>query len=334
MDKINAVITGVDGYVPDDVLTNADLSKMVDTTDEWIMTRVGIKERRILKDPELGAAYMGAQAVGRLIRKKGIDPETIDGIICSTSTADYHFPSTASIIAYESGCKNAFAFDIQAACAGFVYALETASNFIRSGRYKRMLVVSSEKMSAITNYEDRTTCPLFGDGCGVALLEPTCEDYGVLDTILRTEGTGKSHLIMKAGGSVRMPSYETIDNREHFVYQEGQAVFKRAVTDMADVAEEIVKRNGLTKNDIHWIVPHQANLRIIDAAARRLGVDDSKVMVNIRKYGNTSSATIPLCLWEWEKNLKKGDNLVLAAFGAGWTWGANYVKWAYDGSEA
>lgn len=334
MDKINAVITGVDGYVPDDVLTNADLSKMVDTTDEWIMTRVGIKERRILKDPELGAAYMGAQAVGRLIRKKGIDSETIDGIICSTSTADYHFPSTASIIAYESGCKNAFAFDIQAACAGFVYALETASNFIRSGRYKRMLVVSSEKMSAITNYEDRTTCPLFGDGCGVALLEPTCEDYGVMDTILRTEGTGKSHLIMKAGGSVRMPSYETIDNREHFVYQEGQAVFKRAVTDMADVAEEIVKRNGLTKNDIHWIVPHQANLRIIDAAARRLGVDDSKVMVNIRKYGNTSSATIPLCLWEWEKNLKKGDNLVLAAFGAGWTWGANYVKWAYDGSEA
>ncbi|MDO4704059.1 beta-ketoacyl-ACP synthase III [Tannerella sp.] len=334
MDKINAVITGIDGYVPDDVLTNADLSKMVDTTDEWIMTRVGIKERRILKDPDLGAAYMGAQAVNRLMRKKGIDPETIDGIICSTSTADYHFPSTASMIAYETGCKHAFAFDIQAACAGFVYGLETASNYIRSGRYKRMLVVSSEKMSAITNYKDRTTCPLFGDACGVALVEPTHEEYGVLDTILRTEGSGKSHLIMKAGGSLRMPSHETVDNREHFVYQEGQAVFKRAVTDMADVAEEIVKRNGLTKDDIHWIVPHQANLRIIDAVARRLGVDDSKVMVNIRKYGNTSSATIPLCLWEWEKNLKKGDNLVLAAFGAGWTWGANYVKWAYDGSEA
>lgn len=334
MNKINAVIRGVDGYVPDDVLTNADLSKMVDTTDEWIMTRVGIKERRILKDPDLGPAYMGTQAVNRLIHKKGIDPETVDCVICSTSTADYHFPSTASIIAYDSGCKKAFAFDVQAACAGFVYALEVASNFIRSGRYKRILVASSEKMSAITDYTDRSTCPLFGDACGVVLLEATEEDYGVLDSLLHTEGVGKSHLLMKAGGSLRMPTYETIDNHEHFVYQEGQAVFKRAVTDMADVAEEIVKRNGLTKDDINWIVPHQANLRIIDAIARRLKVDESKVMVNIQKYGNTSSATIPVCLWEWEKNLKKGDNLVLAAFGAGWTWGANYVKWAYDGSNA
>ncbi len=333
MKKINAVITGVGGYVPDDVLTNADLSKMVDTTDEWIMTRVGIKERRILKDPALGPAYMGTQAINQLIRKKGIDPETIEGVVCSTTTADYHFPSSASIMAHETGCKNAFAFDIQAACAGFIYALETAANYIRSGRYKRMIVTSSEKMSAITDYTDRSTCPLFGDACGAVLLEATDEDYGVMDTILRTEGSGKSHLIMKAGGSVRMPTYETIDNHEHCVYQEGQTVFKRAVMDMADTAAEIAERNGLTKNEIHWIVPHQANLRIIDATARRLGVDASKVMVNIQKYGNTSSATIPICLWEWEKNLKKGDNLIMAAFGAGWTWGANYVKWAYDGTE-
>mgnify|MGYP000843603308 FL=1 len=334
MDKINAVITGVGGFVPDDVLTNDDLSKMVDTTDEWIMTRVGIKERRILKDPNLSSGYMGTQAVNDLVQKTGIDPMSVEGIVCSTSTSDYHFPSTASIIAYESGCRNAYAFDIQAACAGFIFALETAANYIRSGRYKRLIVVSSEKMSSMTDYTDRATCPLFGDAGAAVLLEATTEDYGVIDTLLRTDGSGKSHLIMKAGGSLRMPSHETVDQRLHFVYQEGQAVFKRAVIDMADAAEEIVRRNGLTKDQIDWIVPHQANLRIIDAAARRLGVSKDKVMINISKFGNTSSTTIPLCLWEWEGKLRRGDNLILAAFGAGWTWGATYLKWGYDGAKA
>lgn len=334
MDNINAVITGIGGYVPEDVLTNDDISKMVDTTDEWIMTRVGIKERRILKDPTRGVSFMGVQAMKELFRKTGIDPESVDGIICATSTGDYHFPTTASIIAYQMGCKNAFAFDVQAACSGFVYGLEIAANFVRSGRYKRVVLVAGDKMTAITDYTDRTTCPLFGDACGAVLLEPTEEPFGVLDTILRTDGSGLPYLHMKAGGAIRMPSYETIDNREHYVYQEGKAVFKHAVLDMADAAEEIVKRNGLTKDDITWIVPHQANMRIIDAAARRLEVDSSKVMVNIQKYGNTSSGTIPICLWEWEDRLKKGDNLILAAFGAGFTWGANYVKWGYDGSKA
>ena len=334
MNKINAVITGIGGYVPEDVLTNEDISKMVDTTDEWIMTRVGIKERRILKDPTLGVSFMGIQAMNELFKKTGIDPESVDGIICATSTGDYHFPSTASIIAYQTGCKNAFAFDQQAACAGFVYGLETAANYIRSGRYKRIILVAGDKMTAITDYTDRTTCPLFGDACGALLLEPTEEPFGVLDTILKIDGSGLPYLHMKAGGAIRMPSYETIDNHEHYVYQEGKAVFKHAVSDMADVAEEIVARNGLTKDDITWIVPHQANMRIIDAAARRLEVDNSKVMINIQKYGNTSSGTIPICLWEWENQLKKGDNLILAAFGAGFTWGANYVKWGYDGAKA
>lgn len=334
MDKINAVITGVGAFVPDDVLTNEDLAKMVDTTDEWIMTRVGIKERRILKDPNLSSGYMGAQAVKDLLRKTDIDPHSVECLICSTSTSDYHFPSTASIIAYESGCHSAYAFDIQAACAGFIFALETAANYIRSGRYKRLVVVSSEKMSSMTDYTDRATCPLFGDAGAAVLLEATNEEYGVIDSLLRTDGSGKSHLIMKAGGSMQMPTHETVDKRLHYVYQEGQAVFKRAVIDMADAAEEIVCRNGLTKDDINWIVPHQANLRIIDAAARRLQVDRNKVMVNISKYGNTSSTTIPLCLWEWEDRLRRGDNLILAAFGAGWTWGATYLKWGYDGAKA
>lgn len=333
MSKLNAVITGIGGYVPEDILTNDDISKMVDTTDEWIMTRVGIKERRILKDPTQGVSFMGIQAMKELFQKTGVAPESIDGIVCATSTGDYHFPSTASIIAHETGCKNAFAFDLQAACAGFVFGLETAANYVRSGRYKRVVLISGDKMTAITDYTDRTTCPLFGDACGAILLEPTEEPFGVLDTILRTNGAGLPHLHMKAGGAVRMPSYETIDNREHCVYQEGKAVFKHAVVDMAGVAEEIVARNGLTKGDITWIVPHQANMRIIDAAAKRLDVDSSKVMVNIQKYGNTSSGTIPICLWEWESQLKKGDNLILAAFGAGFTWGANYVKWGYDGAK-
>jgi 3-oxoacyl-[acyl-carrier-protein] synthase-3 len=334
MNKINAAITGIEAYLPDDVLTNEDISKMVDTTDEWIMTRVGINERRILKDSTLGVSYMAIHAVNQLIKKTGIDPLSVEGIICATSTGDYPFPPTSSIIAYQTGCRKAFTFDLQGACAGFIYGLETAANFIRSGRYKRLILVAGDKMTAITDYTDRATCPLFGDACGAVLLEPTEEPFGVLDAILKTDGSGLPHLHMKAGGTVRRPSHETIDNREHFVYQEGQVVFKNAVVDMADAAAEIVERNCLTNSDIDWIIPHQANLRIIDAVARRLNVSKDKVMVNIQRYGNTSSATIPTCLWEWEKQLKKGDNLILAAFGAGFTWGAIYLKWGYDGAKA
>ena len=334
MEKINAVITGVGGYVPEDVLTNDDIAKMVDTSDEWIMTRVGIKERRILREEGKGTSFMGICAVNELLKKTGVDAETVEAVICATTTPDYHFPTTASIIAYNTGCKNAFTFDIQGACAGFLYALETASNYIRSGRYKRIIVVAGDKMTAITDYTDRNTCPLFGDGCGAVMVEPTTENYGVMDTILRTNGIGLEHLIMKAGGSAYPPSHETVDRREHYVYQDGRYVFKHAVSDMADVAAEVVARNGLTIDDITWVVPHQANLRIIDATAKRLGVRDDQVMINIQKYGNTSAGTIPLCLWEWESKLKKGDNLILAAFGAGFTWGSIYVKWGYDGKEA
>jgi len=330
MDKLNAVITGISAYVPDDILTNDDIAKMVDTSDEWITTRVGIKERRILKDKTLGVSYMGIQAVNALFDKTGIAPESIDGIVCATSTGDYHFPSTASIIAFQTGCVNAFSFDIMAACTGFLYGLETACNYIRSGRYKRILLVAGDKMTAITDYTDRTTCPLFGDGCGALLIEPTSEPVGLIDTIMRTDGSGLPFLHMKAGGSVRMPSYETIDNHEHCVYQEGRAVFKRAVTDMANVAMELVERNGLQKDDVHWIAPHQANLRIVEAVIKNLGGDIDRVMINIQKYGNTSSATIPLCLWEWEDKLKKDDYILFAAFGAGYTWGASLVKWGYD----
>lgn len=334
MEKINAVITGVGGYVPEDVLTNDDIARMVDTSDEWIMTRVGIKERRILREEGKGTSFMGICAVNELLKKTGVDAETVEAVICATTTPDYHFPTTASIIAYNTGCENAFTFDIQGACAGFLYALETASNYIRSGRYKRIIVVAGDKMTAITDYTDRNTCPLFGDGCGAVMVEPTTENYGVMDTILRTNGIGLEHLIMKAGGSAYPPSHETVDRREHYVYQDGRYVFKHAVSDMADVAAEVVARNGMTNDDITWVVPHQANLRIIDATAKRLGVRDDQVMINIQKYGNTSAGTIPLCLWEWESKLKKGDNLILAAFGAGFTWGSIYVKWGYDGKEA
>ncbi|MDR3252433.1 MAG: ketoacyl-ACP synthase III [Tannerella sp.] len=329
---INAVITGIGGYVPEDRLTNDDLSKIVDTTDEWIMSRAGIKERRVLKGGK-ATSYMAIKAVNELIGKTGIEPESVEGVICATSTGDYHFPSTASITAYQTGCKNAFAFDIQAACSGFIYLLETAANYIRSGRYKRIIAVAGDMMTAITNYTDRTTCPLFGDGCGAILIEPTSDSVGILDSILRTDGSGLPFLKMKSGGTASMPSYESIDNHEHTVYQEGKAVFKRAVIEMADVAAEIVERNGLKKENIDWIVPHQANLRIIDAAARRLEVPVEKVMINIQRYGNTSSGSIPLCLWEWESQLRRGDNLILAAFGAGFTWGATYIKWGYDGSD-
>ena len=326
---INAVITGVGGFVPEDKITNDDLAKLVDTTDEWIMTRAGIRERRILKGGK-AMSYMGVQAVNDLIRKTGVDPASIEGLVCATSTSDYLFPTAASMIAYQTGCKNAFAYDLQAACSGFIFVLETLANYIRSGRYRRLIAVAGDMMTAITNYSDRATCPLFGDGCGAVLIEPTNESIGVIDSILRTDGSGLPHLMMPAGGSAKKPSYETIDNQEHTVYQEGKAVFKRAVVEMADVAQEIVERNGLKKENIDWIVPHQANMRIVNAAAQRLDVPLEKVMVNIERYGNTSSGSIPLCLWEWEPQLKKGDNLILAAFGAGFTWGATYLKWGYD----
>lgn len=333
MDKINAVITGIGGYVPEDVLTNEDISKMVDTTDEWILTRVGIKERRILKGEGLGTSFMGTKAVQQLFDKTKVNPDDIEAVICATSTPDYQFPTVASMIAYNTGCKNALTFDMQGACAGFLYALETASNYIRSGRYRKVVVVAGDNMTSITDYTDRTTCPLFGDGCGAVLIEPTTEAVGVIDTLLRTDGTGLSHLILKAGGSAYPASEETVANREHYIFQDGKYVFKHAVTFMADASIEMVERNGLSREDIDWIVPHQANLRIIDATAKRLGVE-GKVMINIQKYGNTSAGTIPLCLWEYEDQLKKGDSIILTAFGAGFTWGAMYLKWGYDGKKA
>ena len=325
---INAVITGVGGFVPEDKLTNEDLAKIVNTNDEWIMSRVGIKERRILKNGK-AFSYMAIQSVNELIKKTGIDPESVEGVICATSTGDYFFPSTASIIAYQTGCKKAFTYDLQAACSGFIYVLETAANFIRSGRYRRIIAVAGDMMSSITNYSDRSTCPLFGDGCGAVLIEPTTEPIGVIDSFLRADGSGLPHLHMKAGGSLRMPSHETVDNNEHTVYQEGQVVFKRAVIEMTDAVIEILARNGLTKAEIDWVVPHQANIRILDAVIRRLEIPNEKMMVNIERYGNTSAGSVPLCLWEWEPKLKKGDNLILAAFGAGFTWGATYLKWGY-----
>lgn len=328
---IHAVITGIGGYVPEYILNNEELSRMVDTTDEWIMTRIGIKERRILKGEGNGVSYMGEKAIKELLKKTNTKPEEIDVVICSTTTPDHFFPSTASICAEKAGIKNAFSFDMSAACSGFLFALEVGSGFIATGKYKKIIVLSAEKMSSITDYTDRTTCPLFGDGAAAVLLEPTEEKIGVMDVLLRTDGVGYPHLYMKAGGSAYPSSIETVKNREHFVYQEGQPVFKHAVTNMADISAEVMEKNGLTSEDINWLVPHQANLRIIDATVKRTGVNYDKVMINIERYGNTSSATIPLCLWEWESKLKKGDNLILTAFGGGFTWGAVYLKWGYDG---
>lgn len=333
MEKINAVITGIGAYVPEDLLTNEELSKIVDTNEEWIMTRVGIKERHVLKGEGRGTSYMGTRAVRQLLEKTHTDPLDIEVILCATTTPDYPFPTTASLIAYNTGMKNACTFDLQGACAGFLYALETGANYIRSGRYKKVVVVAGDKMTAITNYEDRSTCPLFGDACGAVLLEPTTEEFGVLDTFLRTDGVGFPNLHMAAGGSAYPASHETVDKRQHFVYQEGRVVFKYAVSYMADAAATIMGRNNLTKDDVAWFIPHQANWRIIDAVARRLDVPMEKVIINIERYGNTSAGTIPIAIWEWEKNLKKGDNLILAAFGAGFTWGALYLKWGYDGSR-
>lgn len=330
MSIINAAITAVGGYLPEDKLTNADLEKLVDTNDEWITTRVGIKERRVLKDPTKGAAYLGVQAVQDLLSRHGIDPKTIDGLILTTNTGDHTFPTTASIVAHDTGCVNAFTFDLVSACPGFIYALETGANYIRSGRYKRVLVVAAEKMTAFVDYTDRATCPLFGDGAGCVLLEPTEEACGVMDASFHTDGIGRNNLILRAGGSVNPASHETVEARQHYIYQEGAAVFKHAVKGMSSSCRDIMQRNGLADADVAWVVPHQANLRIIDAVAREMKVPMERVMVNIEYRGNTSSATIPLCLWEFEKKLHKGDNLILTSFGAGFTWGAVYVKWAYE----
>lgn len=329
MQKVRAAITAVNGYVPPYVLTNAELEQMVDTSDEWITTRTGIKERRILKGENQGTSVMAVEAAKGLLAKRGIGAEELDLIICATTTPDMQFPATANIISDKIGAKNAFSYDIQAACSGFIYSLVTASKFIETGAYKKVLVVGADKMSSIIDYTDRQTCVIFGDGAGCVLLEPDTEGYGIMDSILHSDGAGATHLHQKAGGSAKPASHESIDAREHYVYQEGQAVFKFAVTRMADVSAQIVERNHLSANDIAWLIPHQANLRIIEATANRMGIGMDKVTVNIQKYGNTTNGTIPLCMWEWEKQFKKGDNIVLAAFGGGFTWGAVYLKWAY-----
>lgn len=330
MSKIRAAITAIGGYVPEYRLTNEILETMVDTTDEWIISRTGIKERRILKGEGLGTSDMGAEAVNELLKKRGIDAEEIDLLICCTVTPDLVFPATANIITDKVGAKNAFSYDLMAACSGFLFGLTTGAKFIESGQYKKVVIVGGDKMSSIIDYTDRTTCIIFGDGCSAVLLEPTEEDFGIMDAIMKTDGSGRVHLHQKAGGSVKPASHETVDNREHYVYQEGQSVFKFAVTNMAEVSAEIMERNHLVSEDITWLVPHQANKRIIDATAKRMGVGDDKVMLNIERYGNTTNGTIPLCLWEWEKKLKKGDNLILSAFGGGFTWGSIYLKWAYN----
>ena len=328
--KITAAITGINGYVPDYILTNKELEKIVDTNDEWITTRTGIKERRILKGEGKGTSVLGVEAVNGLLKKTKIDAKEVDLIICATATPDMIFPSTACIIADKIGASNAFAYDLMAACSGFLYALSTASKFIETGTYKKVIVVGADKMSSIINYEDRATCIIFGDGAGAIMLEANQKGLGVQDAILKSDGSGSEFLHMKAGGSAKPATYETVDAKEHSVWQDGQTVFKAAVTSMADVSEEIMKKNNLSANDVSWLVPHQANQRIIDATARRMGVGNEKVMVNIEKYGNTTNGTIPLCLWEWEKKLKIGDNLILAAFGGGFTWGSVYLKWAYN----
>lgn len=327
--KVTAAITAVGGYVPEEKLTNADLEKMVDTNDEWIKTRTGIEERRILRGEGKGTSDLGAPAVLDLCKRRGISPEEIDCIICCTVTPDMLFPATANIISHKVGAKNAFSFDLGAACSGFLFGLTTGAMFIESGRYKKVVVVGADKMSAIVDYTDRTTCILFGDAAGAVLLEPNTDGFGVLDSILKTDGIGKEYLHQKAGGSLKPASMETVAAKEHFIFQDGQPVFKFAVKGMADVSAELLEKNNLTGDDIAWLVPHQANKRIIDATANRMGLSPEKVMININKYGNTTAATIPLCLWEWKHDLNKGDLIVLAAFGGGFTWGATLIKWAY-----
>jgi 3-oxoacyl-[acyl-carrier-protein] synthase-3 len=330
MSKLRAAITGIHGWVPDYILTNKELETMVDTNDEWITSRTGIKERRILKGENQGTSVIGTNAVKGLLEKTNTKAEDVDLIICATTTPDMLFPATANIISNNVGAVNAFSYDIQAACSGFIFAVTTASQFIETGKYTKVTVVGADKMSSIIDYQDRQTCIIFGDGGGAIMLEPTEENVGIQDAVLHTDGSGEQFLHMKAGGSRKPASAETIAAREHYVYQEGSQVFKFAVTNMAEVAADIMERNNLSSEDVDWLVPHQANKRIIDATARRMGVDNDKVMLNIHKYGNTTSGTIPLCLWNYESQLKKGDDLILAAFGGGFTWGSVYLKWAYD----
>jgi len=328
-EKIRAKISGVGAYVPDYILTNEELSRMVDTSDEWITTRVGIKERHILKEEGEGSSYMGERAVRQLFEKTGTSPDEIDLVLCSTATPDMPFPATASIIADKVGIKNAMHFDINAGCSGFIYTLITAKMYVESGMFKKVLLISAEKMSAIVDYTDRTTCPLFGDGAAAVLIEPSTDENGIIDFIAQSDGIGRNYLYMAGGGSCMPATIESVQNRKHFVYQDGKKVFKYAVTNMAKVSVDIMKRNNITADNLAWLVPHQANLRIIDAVAHEMELSPEKVMVNIQKYGNTTSATIPLCLHEWESRLHKGDNIILSSFGAGFTWGAIYLKWAY-----
>lgn len=324
---LNARISGIASYVPDDILDNEMLSQMVDTSDEWITTRVGIKQRRILKKDGEGSSFLGAEAVKRLLESTGTKPEEVDLLICATSNPDYRFPSTGSIIAHRVGLGNAYAYDIQAACAGFLVALQDGAAYVRSGMYKKVVVVAAEKMSSMVNYTDRTTCPLFGDAAGAMLLEPTEKAVGIIDGVFHVDGQGCEHLLMKAGGSVKPASHETIDAAEHFIFQDGRAVYKHAVTNMLTASLDVVKRNNLTTDDVDWFIPHQANLRIIEAVADRSGIAPEKVLVNIEHYGNTSAASVPLCIDEYKDRIKKGDKLILTAFGAGFTWGALYVIW-------
>jgi 3-oxoacyl-[acyl-carrier-protein] synthase-3 len=328
MSKITAAITGVCGYLPEEVVTNDDLAKIVDTSDEWITSRTGIKERRILR--EGASSDIAAKAVEGLLKKTNTDPMDIEMVICATVTPDYPFPSTANVVCDKVGMKNAWGFDLIAACSGFIYGLQTGASLIESGKHKKVIVIGVDKMSAILDYQDRTTCVIFGDGGGAVLLEPNTEGLGIIDSILQSDGAGRQYLYLPAGGSASPSSHETVENRMHFVKQEGKQVFKFAVTNMAEVSAQIMERNNLTADDVDWLVPHQANLRIIDATAERMGLPKEKVMVNIQRYGNTTAGTLPLCLWDWEKQLKKGDNLILSAFGGGFTWGAVYIKWAYN----
>ncbi len=332
MSKIHAAITAVGGYVPDYVLTNQELETMMDTSDEWIRTRTGIRERRILKGKDMGTSEMAVAAINNLFSKRpDLKPEDIELLICATTTPDMQFPATANVICDKAGLKNAWGYDISAACSGFLYTLTTAAQFIETGRHKKVLVVGGDKMSSIMNYEDRATSIIFGDGAGCVLLEPDDSGLGIIDSVLRSDGSGRVHLHQKAGGSMRPATIETVMAKEHFVYQEGQTVFKFAVKNMADVSAEIMDRNGLSSEDITWLIPHQANKRIIDATRERMGLAQEKVMMNIERFGNTTNGTLPLCMWEWEPKLRKGDNIVLAAFGGGFTWGATYIRWAYDG---
>ena len=326
--QIRAKISAVSGWVPDYVLTNEELSKMVETSDEWITTRTGIKERRILKDPSKATSDMGVEALKLLLKKRNISADEIDLIICATVTPDMLFPSTACLIADKIGAKNAFGFDLSAACSAFLFALDCGQKYISSGLYKKVIVIGADKMSSIVDYNDRKTCVIFGDGAGAVLLEPS-EEVGIIDSILKVDGKGGQYLKMIAGGSLNPATSSTVQKGHHYIYQDGKTVFKFAVTNMANVSEEIMSKNNLKGDDVNWLVPHQANLRIIDATARRMNIGAEKVMINIHKYGNTTAATIPLCLSDWESRLKKNDNIILSAFGGGFTWGSVYLKWAY-----